>query len=307
VDRVTVSEAARILGIKEESVRKRVSRGKLRADKDEDGRLLVYLDRTQTVRDEYTDESVTDRDELVDELRDRVRSLERRLDDEGESRRRADTIIAQLTQANAALTERLRELEAPQTNEEAAQDAAEAVARVPATQGASEAAGGDTEPRWMRNKVLNWLMPQLLGYALPILFSVLGAIYVSIRAINDQAVAAVLGTIISVLAVGLSLSFYWRLRRQQRQAEAHARWMQHHAERLQRYLDDDTDQLGRLGEFVRELKDDAGTIDEALDKISAELDRREAWFEERLREEPELGQRLEELVDEYRRERPPES
>jgi hypothetical protein len=69
-----------------------------------------------------------DRDELVEELRDRVRSLERRLDDEGESRRRADTIIAQLTQANAALTEQLREIESPQTTEKAAQDAAEAVA-----------------------------------------------------------------------------------------------------------------------------------------------------------------------------------
>ena len=47
-----------------------------------------------------------DRNELVGELRDRVRSLERRLDEERESRRRADNIIAQLTQATAALTER---------------------------------------------------------------------------------------------------------------------------------------------------------------------------------------------------------
>jgi phage shock protein A len=60
-----------------------------------------------------------------------VRSLERRLDEEGESRRRADTIIAQLTQANTALNERLRELEASQTSEKAAQDVAEAVAGVP--------------------------------------------------------------------------------------------------------------------------------------------------------------------------------
>ena len=49
--RVTVEEAAQLLGIKEESVRKRVSRDKLRADKDEDGRLLVYVDRPGTVRD----------------------------------------------------------------------------------------------------------------------------------------------------------------------------------------------------------------------------------------------------------------
>ena len=53
--RVTVEEAAQLLGIKEESVRKRVNRGKLRADKDEDGRLLVYVDSPGTVRDEYAD------------------------------------------------------------------------------------------------------------------------------------------------------------------------------------------------------------------------------------------------------------
>lgn len=41
--RVTVEEAAQLPGIKEESVRKRVSRGKLRTDKDAEGRLLVYL------------------------------------------------------------------------------------------------------------------------------------------------------------------------------------------------------------------------------------------------------------------------
>jgi hypothetical protein len=111
MDRVTVAQAAHILGIKEESVRKLVSRGKLRADKDPEGRLLVFVHGTQTVRDEYLDESVTDRDELLGELRDRVRSLERRLDEEKESRRRADTIIAQLTQANATLAARVPELE----------------------------------------------------------------------------------------------------------------------------------------------------------------------------------------------------
>jgi hypothetical protein len=125
VDRVTVSEAARILGIKEESVRKRVSRGKLRADKDEDGRLLVYLDSTQTVRDEYTDESVTDRDALL-ASKDRIISiLENQLSEEREARRRADTIIAQLSQANAALAARVPQLEAPQEPSEAAETADE--------------------------------------------------------------------------------------------------------------------------------------------------------------------------------------
>jgi hypothetical protein len=150
VDRVTVSEAARILGIKEESVRKRVSRGKLRADKDEDGRLLVYLDSTQTVRDEYTDESVTDRDALL-ASKDRIISiLENQLSEEREARRRADTIIAQLSQANAALAARVPQLEAPQEPSEAAETVEEEPQRAephPATGGAQE---GVQRPWWRR-------------------------------------------------------------------------------------------------------------------------------------------------------------
>jgi hypothetical protein len=121
MDWVTVEQAAHILGIKEESVRMRVSRGKLRADKDGDGRLLVYVDGTGTVRDESEDRSVTDADEqpdlareLIEEMRNCIGSLENQLSEEREARRRADTIIAQLTQANAALAARVPELEAPQ-------------------------------------------------------------------------------------------------------------------------------------------------------------------------------------------------
>ena len=112
--RVSVEEAATLLGIEKGSVKKRVQRGKLRSEKDASGQVWVYLDRSETVRDQSQRRSETARDELVGELRDRVRSLERRLDEERESRRRADTIIAQLTQANAALAARVPELEAPQ-------------------------------------------------------------------------------------------------------------------------------------------------------------------------------------------------
>jgi hypothetical protein len=153
MDRVTVEEAARIFGIKEESVRKRVSRGKLRADKDEDGRLLVYVDSTGTVRDEYTDQSVTDRDELL-ASKDRIISiLENQLEAEREARRRADTIIAQLTQANAALAARVPELEAAESHEEPAQAPAEA-APIPApgqgTTPRTDDSRGSEKPWWRR-------------------------------------------------------------------------------------------------------------------------------------------------------------
>jgi hypothetical protein len=48
--KMTVERAARILGIKEESVRKRVRRGRMRSEKGTDGRLYVYVDGTEAVR-----------------------------------------------------------------------------------------------------------------------------------------------------------------------------------------------------------------------------------------------------------------
>ena len=111
--RVSVEEAATLLGIEKGSVKKRIQRGKLRPEKDASGQVWVYLDRSETVRDQSQGRSETDRDELLGELRDRIAYLERQVGEERESRRRADTIIAQLSQANAALAARVPELEAP--------------------------------------------------------------------------------------------------------------------------------------------------------------------------------------------------
>src|SRR5215216_5390016 len=159
MDRVTVPEAAHILGIKEESVRKRISRGKLRADKDpEEGGLLVYVDGTQTVRDAYGDRSVPDEDEqpdlareLIEELHSRISSLEYQLSEERESRRRADTIIAQLTQANAALAARVPELEAAESYEDGSEEPAEATPTPAAPgQGTTGAQNGSEHVSWWR-------------------------------------------------------------------------------------------------------------------------------------------------------------
>jgi hypothetical protein len=109
--RVTIREAAHRLGVTEAAVRKRIQRGSLDKEMGEDGRVYVYLDLSQ---DMSHPESQVDHEPLLEELRDRVRSLERRLDEERESRRRADMIIAQLTQANAALATKVPELEASQ-------------------------------------------------------------------------------------------------------------------------------------------------------------------------------------------------
>jgi hypothetical protein len=114
--KMTVEEAARILGIKEESVRKRVRRGKMRSEKDADCRLYVYVYGTEAVPDGKGDASQGlygdwSRDELTDAAREvmkakdeTIRILQHQLEEEREARRRADTIIAQLTQLNVALS-----------------------------------------------------------------------------------------------------------------------------------------------------------------------------------------------------------
>ena len=117
--KTTVEEAARILGIKEESVRKRVRRGKIRSEKAADGRLYVYVDRTEVVRDEngrssrglYGDRSGYEPTgaarEVVEAKDEAIRILQHQLQEEREARRRADTIIAQLARLNVALAARL--------------------------------------------------------------------------------------------------------------------------------------------------------------------------------------------------------
>ena len=127
VAKMTVEKAARSLGIKEESVRKRVRRGKIRSEKGPDGRLYVYVDGSDMVRDGNGDESQgqygdrssdepTDAAREVMEAKDEtIRILQHQLEEEREARRRADMIIAQLTQLNLALTARVSRLKAPPT------------------------------------------------------------------------------------------------------------------------------------------------------------------------------------------------
>jgi DNA-binding Lrp family transcriptional regulator len=109
--RVTIREAAARLGVTEAAIRKRIQRGSLGKELGEDGRVYVYLDPSG---DASHPETQVDRDILVEDLREQVHYLRSVLNEERDARRRADTIIAQLTQANAALAQRVPELEAPQ-------------------------------------------------------------------------------------------------------------------------------------------------------------------------------------------------
>jgi hypothetical protein len=121
-----VGEAAHELGISTDAVRKRIARGSLRSDR-ENGHVRVWLDVGGT---EAGREAQVDGEALVEVLQSHISDLRVQLEGEREARRRADTIIAQLTQANATLAARVPELEAAQEYSEAAEEPAQGAGRV---------------------------------------------------------------------------------------------------------------------------------------------------------------------------------
>jgi excisionase family DNA binding protein len=104
--RVTVEDAARLLGVSVDAVRKRIERGSLRSEKDGTTRY-VFLDpgRTQLDSDRTSpDDDLTDKVTILEE---HIQFLRRELEVWQEEARRKDHIIA-------ALTERIPELEPAQ-------------------------------------------------------------------------------------------------------------------------------------------------------------------------------------------------
>lgn len=141
-DRLTVAQTAGRLGISEDAVRSRIKRGTLRAERDS-GAVIVLLYADQPTTSEATDqptEGPTDaRDALIEEMRDRVRSLE-------ESNRENRRIIAGLVQ-------RIPELEAPPQNAQEAQDVAENASDTspgPVPFETEQSAPSSRQSRWQR-------------------------------------------------------------------------------------------------------------------------------------------------------------
>ena len=104
--RYTVHEAAVLLGLSVDAVRKRAERGSLKREKGPDGTVYIILDTDQSTpgHDESSDESSTS--QLVDSLQDQVRYLRQELDVRNDELRRKDHLLA-------AALERIPELETP--------------------------------------------------------------------------------------------------------------------------------------------------------------------------------------------------
>jgi hypothetical protein len=96
LDRVTIQEAARRLGISEGAVRKRVTRDTLRHDKAPDGRVFVYLDAgSRRGVDDVQDAGVDDA--LIAQLRDEIAFLRDQLSRQQEITAQQAVTMRQLT------------------------------------------------------------------------------------------------------------------------------------------------------------------------------------------------------------------
>jgi excisionase family DNA binding protein len=96
MDRVTVPEAAERLGISQDAVRQRIRRGSIQHEKDENGRVYVYVDATHTHHDSVQSDSQNPTtDPMVNALlasqQDQITFLRKELE-------RKDAIIMSLTQ-----------------------------------------------------------------------------------------------------------------------------------------------------------------------------------------------------------------
>jgi hypothetical protein len=116
MDRVTVAEAAVRLGVKEQAIRKRIQRGTIAHDKDDDdGRVYVYLDPEDGATGTGIDTGMST---LVQSLQDQIAYLRQEAEDWKEEARRKDTIILSLTQ-------HIPELQAPTESPGSLQTASE--------------------------------------------------------------------------------------------------------------------------------------------------------------------------------------
>jgi hypothetical protein len=101
-ERLSVPEAANRLRISEGALRQRINRGTIEHEKDEQGRVYVFVQDTHTEQhaEQYSDLSM-----VVEILRDQVEHLRRELAEEREANRENRRLLA-------AALERIPELEA---------------------------------------------------------------------------------------------------------------------------------------------------------------------------------------------------
>jgi excisionase family DNA binding protein len=146
-NRVTVQEAARLLGISEGAVRARIHRGTLETERDS-GAVYVRINTEDTAKER------TEQSELVEALREHNTALQRQLDAEREA-------SAELRRIIAGLVQRVPELEpAPEPPESPEMAANEQQGRgpVPDTGGPQSETSGRSWLWWWAAWILSLVL-----------------------------------------------------------------------------------------------------------------------------------------------------
>ena len=141
LDRLTVAQAADALSISQDAVRKRIARGTIPHDRDESGRVYVYLSPSETVhktnQDTIQDDATkTVQDTYIRSLEDQIAFLRRELE-------RKDGILLNLT-------ERIPELEAPSEPRESPETVEEEPERAEPRPATEESQEPVRRPWWRR-------------------------------------------------------------------------------------------------------------------------------------------------------------
>jgi excisionase family DNA binding protein len=140
--RLTVTEAAEVLGISGDAVRSRIKRGTLSTVR-EGGRVFVVLGATDRPTAQAQPTHAPGEDRLYQEMQERIRYLESQVEEEREARRRADTLLARLM-------DRLPELEAPPEPSGSPETAEEEIQRAESRQATVESQEPVQRPWWRR-------------------------------------------------------------------------------------------------------------------------------------------------------------
>jgi hypothetical protein len=145
LERTTIAEAAKKLGVTQEAIRARVKRGTIEHEKGEDGKTYVYLhgvaSHAQPDPNAVPNGMVND---YIEALKGEIKRLEHDREEWKEEARRKDTIIAQMNQSLGAMIQRIPELEASPDEREST---------ITATEEQSKGGGGeDQKPQswWQR-------------------------------------------------------------------------------------------------------------------------------------------------------------
>ena len=137
LDRLTVAQAADALNISQDAVRKRIARDTISHDRDESGRVYVYLSPSETVHKTVQDTTQDDASKTVQVSY--IRSLEDQIAFLRQELERKDRILLNLT-------ERIPELEAPSE----AQESPQTVEEEPERAGPRPTTSGPQESTWRR-------------------------------------------------------------------------------------------------------------------------------------------------------------